>query len=147
LSSSSTDELIDLMEATNNLEAIGDLIETNLISLGRDRLTQGYVVSDESRALIEEFHAMVSRAFDLSVVALSEADPKDAKRVSRMKREINAKADEIAEHYLNRLTSSDANRVELYRFETDLVANLKRIYYFSKRTARAAIPASEQAAS
>ncbi len=147
LSASSTDELMDLMEATNNLEAIGDVIETNLISLGRDRLANGYTVSAETRVLIEEFHAMVSRAFDLSVVALSEADPMDAKRVSRMKRDINAKADEIAGHYVNRLSSNDADRVALYRFETDLVANLKRVYYFAKRTARAAIPASEQAGS
>ena len=34
LSSGSTEELMDLMEATNNLEAIGDLIETNLVSQG-----------------------------------------------------------------------------------------------------------------
>ena len=62
LSGASTDELIDLMEATNNLEAIGDLIETNLISLGRDRLAHGYVVGEESRALIERFHGMVKQA-------------------------------------------------------------------------------------
>ena len=39
-----TDELMDLMDATNNLEAIGDLIETNLVSLGRARLANGYRV-------------------------------------------------------------------------------------------------------
>lgn len=147
LSAGSTEELMDLMEATNNLEAIGDLIETNLVSLGRDRLANENTVGPESRQLITEFHKMVMEAFDLSVAALSESNAKDAKRVSRMKREINLKAEEIAEHYTERLVAPDADRIELYRFETDVVANLRRIYYFSKRTARAAIPSAEQAAS
>jgi phosphate:Na+ symporter len=147
LSAGSTEELMDLMEATNNLEAIGDLIETNLVSLGRDRLANEYTVGPESRQLMTEFHKMVMDAFDLSVAALSEANSKDAKRVSRMKREINIKAEEIAGHYAERLAAPDADRIELYRFETDVVANLRRIYYFSKRTARAAIPSAEQASS
>jgi phosphate:Na+ symporter len=147
LSAGSTEELMDLMEATNNLEAIGDLIETNLVSLGRDRLRNEYTVSPESRQLIIEFHEMVTDGFDLAVAALAEGDAKAAKRVSQMKRDINAKADAIAQHYADRLTAPGADRIELYRFETDLVANLRRVFYFSRRTARAAIPVHEQASS
>ena len=138
---------MDLMEATNNLEAIGDLIETNLVGLGRDRLANDYTVGPESRELITEFHEMVVDGFDRSVTALTDASKQDAKRVGRMKNDINAKADEIALHYTNRLTAPDADRIELYRFETDVVANLKRIFYFARRTARAAIPTAEQASS
>lgn len=147
LSPGSSDELMDLMEATNNLEAIGDVIETNLISLGRDRLANDYQVSVESRRMIEEFHSQVSLALDLAVAALVEANAEDARAVSAMKREMNAMAQAIAEHYARRLLAPDDNRIELYRFETDVVANLRRIYYFAKRTARVAIPPSEQAKS
>ena len=147
LSAGSTDELMDLMEATNNLEAIGDLIETNLVSLGRDRLANDYQVSTESRRMIEEMHHDVSLALDLAVAALVEASEEDARAVSAMKKDMNAKAKTIAEHYARRLVAPDDNRIELYRFETDVVANLRRIYYFAKRTARVAIPVAEQASS
>ncbi len=147
LSAGSADELMDLIEATNNLEAIGDVIETNLILLGRDRLANGYQVSAETRGMIEDFHREVSLALDLSVAALAEANAEDARAVSAMKADINAKAAAIAEHNAQRMLSPDENRIELYRFETDVIANLRRIYYYAKRTARVAIPPTEQAKS
>ncbi|MFW2381305.1 MAG: Na/Pi cotransporter family protein [Acidimicrobiales bacterium] len=146
LSATSTDEMMDLMEATNNLEAIGDLIETNLVSLGRDRLANDLQVDPETRRLIEDFHHDVSLALDLGVVALVEAVEEEARAVSAMKEKINAKAHVIAEHHAARLAAG-THQIEAYRFETDVVANLRRIYYFAKRTARVAIPTTEQAAS
>ena len=147
LSASSTEELMRVMEATNNLEAIGDLIETNLVTLGRDRLANGYVVSDATRGLIEDYHGQVSLALDLAVRALVQANEEDSKTVSDMKEDMNTQAQAIAEHYVDRLTADEDNRIELYRFETDVVTNLRRIYYFAKRTARLAIPTEEQATS
>ncbi len=147
LSSGSAEELMDLMEATNNLEAIGDVIETNLISLGRDRLVNDYQVGDESRRMIEEFHGQVSLALDLAVAALVEANADDARAVAAMKGPLSDRAHLIAEHQAKRLLSTDNDRIELYRFETDVVANLRRVYYFARRTARVAIPPAEQAKS
>jgi len=147
LSPTSTEELMDLMEATNNLEAIGDLIETNLLSLGRDRLSNDLRVSDETRQLIEGYHREVGRSLDLAMAALVEGNAKDARAVSHMKKKMNRKARAISEHYAQRLVAPEDNRIELYRFETDVMANLHRIYYFVRRTARAAIPTTEQASS
>ena len=138
---------MDLMEATNNLEAIGDLIETNLVALGRYRLANGLQVGPETRRMIEDFHHDVGLALDLGVAALVEGNEKDARAVSAMKKKINAKAQAIAAHHAARLSAPDAHRIELYRFETDVVTNLRRIYYFAKRTARVAIPPTEQATS
>jgi len=64
-----------------------------------------------------------------------------------MKEDMNTQAQAIAEHYVDRLTADEDNRIELYRFETDVVTNLRRIYYFAKRTARLGIPTEEQATS
>ena len=147
LAGNAADELVDLMEAANNLEAIGDIIETNLVSLGRERLAKGYEVSAESRAMMEDFHERVTVALARSMEALLSADPAAARKVSKMKSQINLRADALAEHYARRLVAPEDNRVELYRLETDVVANLRRIYYFARRTARAAIPVREQAAS
>ena len=62
-------ELIGLMESTNDLEAIGDIIETNLVGLGRIRFEHNIVVSPQTREVLEEFHGAVLRAFEASAVA------------------------------------------------------------------------------
>lgn len=147
LSAGSTEELMDLIEATNNLEAIGDLIETNLIALGRARLESDQQIGAESRRMIEEFHHRVGVALDLAVAALVECNADDARRVAKMKDEMKQMMHAIGAHNATQLSSPGAESIESYRFETDVVTNLNRIFYFAKRTARVAIPTTEQASS
>ena len=147
LSDSDSNELVGLMEATNNLEAIGDLIETNLVALGFGRIEAGFTVSQVTREMITEFHAAVQRAFDGAMIAVTQRNEQEASRVAAMKEQINSLERAAALHEAERLVAPEPNRVEAYRFEIDVINNLKRIYYFSKRTARAAIPADERATS
>lgn len=145
LSEESSDELVDLLEATNALEAIGDLVETNLISLGYERIEDSVTVSLETRSLIEEYHRLVVEAFDLALVAVVQKDQGAARTVTGMKREIRNLEGDIMAHQNERLVADEPNRVATYRFELDLLTNLKRVYYFARRIARAAVPEHEQA--
>ena len=147
LSDEASDELVGLMETTNNLEAIGDIIETNLVALGFSRIDTGFEVSDATRQVIMDFHSSVQRAFDGAMIAVTQRNQQEAARVSAMKEEINSLERAATKHEAERLVAPEPNRVETYRFEIDVIANLKRIYYFSKRTARSAIPASDRATS
>ncbi len=147
LGSRDTEVMIQLMEATNNLEAIGDIVETNLVALGISRLDQGIVVSEGTRVLIEEFFHQVETALALALTAVTEKDEAKARRVSAMKKDINELEHHAQLHEAERLVADEPHRVQAYRLETDVVANLKRIYYFAKRTARVAVPVSERATS
>ncbi len=147
LSDEDSEELVGLMEATNNLEAIGDIIETNLVALGYSRIDDGFEVSEETQLMISEFHRTVQRAFDGAMIAVTQRNAQEAHRVSAMKEEINSLERAAARHEAERLVAPEPNRVEAYRFEIDVINNLKRIYYFAKRTARAAIPPAERAMS
>ena len=62
LSETSSDELMDLFEATNALEAIGDIIETNLVALGQQRIGGAIAVSDDTREVLEIYHKSVYEA-------------------------------------------------------------------------------------
>jgi phosphate:Na+ symporter len=144
LSEDSSDELVDLLEATNALEAIGDLVETNLISLGYERIEGSVTVSLETRSLIEEYHQLVVEAFDMALVAVVQKDQGAARTVAGMKREIRNLEKDIMAHQTERLVADEPNRVATYRFELDLLTNLKRVYYFARRIARSAVPEHEQ---
>ncbi len=144
LSKSNTEELIGLMEATNDLESIGDVIETNMVSLGLTRVEQGLVVGDGTRLMLVEFHGAVAAALALSMEALTELDVEAAHRATSMKEEINRMERAAAGHQADRLLADAPDRIANYRFEIDVIANLKRIYYFSKRIAREAVPRTER---
>ncbi len=140
------EELSGLMEVTNDLEAIGDLIETNLVALGYARIDDGVEVSQATRDMIGEFHEAVQQAFDGAMLAVTQRNKEQAARVGAMKDAINSLERAAQAHEAERLVAPEPKRLEAYRFETDVLNNLKRIYYFSKRAARASVPASERSA-
>lgn len=138
-------ELFQLMEACNNLEAIGDIIETNLVQLGLARIEQDLYVSPRTNALIEQFHEKVSEAFELAMLAVTQKNAGAARRVSAMKGSINSMARKAEAYEAERLVADEPNRVATYAFETDLITHLSRIYWFTRRTARVAVPKQERA--
>lgn len=145
LSDRDTEELLGLMEATNDLEAIGDLIETNLVTLGMNRIEQALTVSPETSAVLIEFHAKIAEALDLAMLAITQKNEDAARGVSGMKREVNSLERAAAVHQAERLVVDAPDRIANYRLEVDVISALKRIFYFTRRMARSAIPAEERA--
>jgi phosphate:Na+ symporter len=140
-------ELFQLMEATNNLEAIGDIIETNLVQIGLRRIEEDIVVSPETTALIGSLHEEIKRAFDLAMLAVTQRNESAAREVLAMKRSINTLAHKAEVHETVRLVADEPNRIATYSFETDLISHLMRIFYFTRRTARVAVPVEERSRS
>ena len=145
LSERETEELIGLMEATNDLEAIGDLVETNMVALGLARAEQGLTVSAETTQVLAEFHASIVEALDLAMLALTQKNEDAARRVSKMKREVNSLERAATAHQAERLVAAEPDRVANYRLEVDVISTLKRVYYFTKRIARVSVPHEEKA--
>ena len=136
LTEGQTSELIKILGAVNELENIGDIIETNLVEQGFQRLRDGFSVSEGTREVIEGFHRVVSRALDASLHAVTQKNADAARVVVEMKQEINRLAASAALHESQRLVASEPHRLPAYKMEIDLLENLKRIYYFTKRIAR-----------
>ncbi|MFV1970269.1 MAG: Na/Pi cotransporter family protein [Acidimicrobiia bacterium] len=145
LSEESSAELMDLLEATNALEAIGDLVERNLVALGYQKIEEAIDVSPRTRGLIEDYHRSVVVAFEMALIAVTQQNQGAARAVAGMKAEIRDLERDVTSHQVQRLVADEPNRIATYRFETDVITNLKRVYYFSRRIARAAVPEHEQA--
>lgn len=131
-----TTDLVHLMEIAGDLENIGDVIETNLVGLGRQRLERGVVVSAETRRVLEAFHAEVLHALDAAELAVTQGNVDAARVVRDMKGEINRMANAAALHGVDRLVADEPHRLAAYALERDMLENLKRVYYFAKRMAR-----------
>ena len=131
---------LEQMEATNDLEQIGDIMETNLVALGFQRIDRQVTISDATQAVITEFHAEVAQAFDLALQAITLQDISAAQRVVDMKRSVNRLMGSAAVHEAKRLVAEEPNRLEAYTIEMDMLENLKRVFYFCKRMARVVVP-------
>jgi phosphate:Na+ symporter len=134
-----TEELIRLLETVNDLENIGDVIETNLVSVGQSRIDKALVISSGTRKVIEAFHAKITHGFDAALMAVSQKNEEAAWRVIELKAEIDRLEDDAAVHRAQRLVAEEPNRLAAYTIETDILANLKRVYTFSERMARSAV--------
>ena len=139
LTENQTSELMRLMETANDLENIGDIIETNLVMLGRERLAKGVTISKETLEVITDFHRVIGQALDSAFLAVIQVNAAAAKRVIEMKAEINSLSGHAAIHEAQRLVVKEPNRLAAYTTEMDILENLKRVYYFCRRMARASV--------
>ncbi len=131
--------LYDYMAAANNMENIGDLIETNIVGAGMERLRTNLQPSDETQEVLLSLHEKVTWAVQLALQALDASDPAMATMVIDAKTEINRLAEEAEMHLAGRLTVDEDQRLPLFRFESEIIEYLKRVYYFAKRIAKGVV--------
>ncbi|MBU1226638.1 MAG: Na/Pi cotransporter family protein [Actinobacteria bacterium] len=144
LTEAASAEMLGLLDAANELESIGDIIETNLVGLGMARIEQDIRVSPGTRRMLEEFHAAVLESVDMAMMAVTQKNAEAAHRVAAMKSTINSLERAALTHEAERLVADAPMRIATYRFETDIVSNLKRVFYHAKRIARVAVPAADR---
>jgi phosphate:Na+ symporter len=140
LTEEQTHDFINLMAAANDLENIGDVIETDLVHLGYEGIEQGVSISDATRKILRDLHHIVSTAVDMARDAVMENDQIAAQEIIAMKGDINRFMESAAMHQARRLVAEEPNRLAAYTLEMDIIEKLKRIYYFSKRMAKAVMP-------
>ena len=140
LSSKQTRNLLHLMDAVNDLENIGDIIETDLVALGNKRIEEGVSVSEATEQVLREIHDAVAKTVDAALYAVMENDPRAAQEVIAMKGEINVLVEAASRHQAERLVVDEPNRLAAYQVEIDVIEKLKRIYYFAKRMAKVVVP-------
>ena len=140
LSRKETDALIRLMQAANQFEHMGDLIETNLVRLGQKLAEDGVTVSPMTGDIIRDYHGKIGDALRQSTEAFRESDSNLARRVRRMKPEMTEFARNSVRHALDRLVADEPNRLQTYTREMELIENLTRIFRHARRLAGLVTP-------
>jgi len=136
LSAEDSAEVMQLIQVANHLEQIGDIIETNLVRIGRQRIEEGVVVSDATQSIIQRFHSEVKAAFEAAMTAVREQDRKTALIVKKMKKEMSELAEVTARHELDRLVADEPNRLQTFTREMEIIETLSRIYRMCRKIAR-----------
>jgi phosphate:Na+ symporter len=129
-----------LMSATVNLESLADVIETELVDIGREFLDKDIRASDTTRSLLQNLATGISAAVAGSIKAIRENDETAAAEVIALKDDIRQMADAALAQQSERIAVKGAGRLELVRLEMELLDNLRRMYTLAKRIAKEFVP-------
>ncbi len=134
-----TEALYDYMAVATYMENIGDMVETNLVEAGQERLRRNVTVSSATQQAIGELHKKVCWTVEQAFLSAETGDKDLAQVVIDAKGEINSLSDNIDSHLTTRLVADEPNRLNAYRIESDIIENYRRIYYFAKRIGKAIV--------
>ncbi len=133
LSDRETAYLHDYLSIATMFESIGDIVETDLIHAGEERLKRNISISPETQEMLLIMSKKVLWAIGKARKAVRDDDPELALEVVHAKDDVNELAARIDRRLVDRLTAEDPHRTATYRMEAQLIENYRRIYYFAKR--------------
>ena len=92
-------------------------------------------ISESTREMLMPLYEKGCWALEMSLAALAEADRTLALGVVEAEDSLEQFADSASEHLARRLIADAPNRLETFRLESELIENLKRVFYLAKRIA------------
>lgn len=131
-----SDQAQDYMAIANYIESIGDMIETNLVEAGGERLKQSVKIGPVTQNYLQKLHDEVFWTVERALLALAASDRNMAEEVMAAKIKVNTLATATENHIAHRLAADEPNRFDAFRIESEIVEYLKRVYYFAKRIAK-----------
>jgi len=140
LSEEESDAFQGLMTATDNMENLADVIETDLVRIARSAAALSISSGEETRELLVKLYTTVSQSVEFSVKAVRDNDQRAAESVLMLKDEIRELSDQLATRKAQRLAGDDKEYLDLVRMEMSFVDQMRRIYTLSKRIAKVVLP-------
>jgi len=140
LTDKQSDRFQVLMSATVNLENLANIINDELVEVGKGFIDLGAEPSEATRLLIQNLADKVGHSIDQVIKAVREDDETAAEEVITLKQEVSQLAEEFLMRQSERFGIKDEGRLNLVRLEMELLDKLRSIYTLAKRIARDFVP-------
>jgi phosphate:Na+ symporter len=137
-------EVMQAMSAVGNLEAIGDLIETNLSHVVDTAASLGIAFGQD---VVEDFgrlFLLVHEGLRAAIDALAWNDHKLARKVFALKPKMDDLDTELKRKHLARLRDAPPGERQVHTLEMSIIEYLKRIHYHSRRVAKRVLDSPSQ---
>ena len=136
-------ELSRFLVFSTNIETCTEIVQTDLITLGFERIRNRIVISPSTEDYIRNVHRMVSDLFEETAHIPCDTNHDRAVEIVMKKREVSRIIEEASEHQVKRLLVDKPEAVETYSLEMEILDRLKRIYQISRRIAKNSLPPEE----
>jgi phosphate:Na+ symporter len=132
-----------LLNITDELEHIGDVIESNMVTLLSKKIEGNIVFSDEGREEILEYHRRVLENFDLAMEAFERIDFEKAQEVVKTKQELIELEQTYRVSHYRRMSSEGREGAKDSQIHLDLIDYLRRIDSYAESIARTVLKNQE----
>jgi phosphate:Na+ symporter len=129
-------ELFAITSMASDFELIGDIVETNLVQLGKRRLEESVLPSTRTTEVASSFHAMLVARLRQVVTAIDTEGLELAWDIVGTKKVVADQRHEVMRHLTGRLRADAPNRIRSYEREMELVGHLQRIGGLTRHIAR-----------
>jgi len=140
LTEDETDRLLKLMRGVDAIENVGDIVETELVEVGRKLVDQDLQISEVTRHALEALYDRVKQAVSLAIEAIGDQDQSKAHDVLNMKDDIKRLSQEALDFQAERVGPSSPEMITGFRLESEVIDALGRLYSLAKRIAGLLIP-------
>jgi phosphate:Na+ symporter len=130
------DDVASLLAIADDLEAIGDVVATNLVRLGRKRLEERLDIAASTLSVLDELHRRIVADLEEAVRAIAAGDRDALSAVLRQAREVTAMRDAALARQADRLVAGGPEKAGRYAREVELIAHLYRVHALTRRVAR-----------
>jgi phosphate:Na+ symporter len=127
---------VELVEAADYLESIGDLVDKEMIPLYQRHKERGTVISRQARAQLQTLAAAVSQELRRALGAVADADQALARAVLETKPHVRSLERAAIEFQLEPQTSDAPPRPLPTALERALTESLRRAYSLTRRFVR-----------
>lgn len=118
---------LEIMFFSDNIENIGDVIDKNLMELGRKKINGGLSFSREGQAEIRMLHAKLMENFEMGVAAFAGSDAELARRLVVHKSNFSELERQLRNAHISRLQRGLRESIDTSSIHLDVLTNLKRI--------------------
>jgi phosphate:Na+ symporter len=133
-------EIITLIRITEDMERVGDVIETTLVEIGHAAIDQNMIDTGTTRHALQNLYENVKSALAISIKSVVDTDETASQDVLHLKEKINHLIEEALEFQEKETKLNSSEAIIIARFEDDVIDSLKRIYSLSKRIAKHNMP-------
>jgi phosphate:Na+ symporter len=129
-------EMIGLAQIASTLEGLSDVVTTNLVSLGHQRLAEGIDLAQLKDERTSEFAEAVIRNLQQSIAAVDPANRSQASKVLVAKGRIQELAESARKSVLAKLQLSEKKDVVSFSLATDMIEQFTQIAHLARQIAR-----------
>lgn len=124
-----------LLNIANELEHCGDVVEKNLVSLGRKKIAQALSFSGEAEDELGVFMGRVRHSFDQAMAAVVAKSPDVTAELAVRGRELRDLEQTYRSRHYRRLNAGDRGTMERNQIYVDCLDYLRRIHEYAERIA------------
>ena len=133
-------EYFNLTQSVDTLEAIGDILETDLSGSVAKMVQRNLRLSLTMQTILGKLHQHIYLALEAAVRAAVEGDQLAAQDVLALRKTVNETVGVAFRRQAESLAQNDLGRMETLQLEFEITDKLKQIYSLSKRIARLFVP-------